>query len=554
MIGPLVENNQAPTLARKRSILIADDDAIFRTVASTLVRKWGYECVTAADGEAALEILTQPEAPTIAVLDWLMPKVTGTEICRRVRNSSTRQYIYFMLVSARDGRDDSLEGLRSGADTYLSKPLDAEEFCAKLEIASRIVAMEESLRDAHAETELFINSVPSILIGTNTEGRITRWNSGAAVVFGIDKEGATSDPMNDALGAWWRDSGILKHIAEVLQTRLTCRVNLPFNRPDSQRLLGLSIHPLNSHLGAMIGSVITGSDVTDKSIIEDQLRQAQKLEAIGQLAAGIAHEINTPAQFVSDNVTFLKESWEGVAPLLSFAQSVPVSGSPPASAADLAQFHGIAAKLDLSYLLPEVPRALEQTLDGLQRIKKIVRAIKEFSHASSNQKRHTDLNAAIQTTVTVSRSEWKYVADLETDLDPNLPFVPCVADQINQAVLNIIVNAAHAIAEVVGDGAGQKGRIVIRTRYDEECAEIIISDTGKGIPEDIRPRVFEPFFSTKQVGKGTGQGLALAHTIIVKEHNGRIWFESESGRGTTFFIRLPLTAATGTEPAEAAEK
>jgi signal transduction histidine kinase len=167
--------------------------------------------------------------------------------------------------------------------------------------------------------------------------------------------------------------------------------------------------------------------------------------------------------------------------------------------------------------------------------------MKAFSHRSSGEKQATDINAAILTTITISRSEWKYVAEVDTDLAADLPLVPCVIDQLNQAVLNIIVNAAHAIAEVVKDGARGKGRITVRTRRDGDWAEIAISDTGNGIPEQIRNRVFEPFFSTKDVGKGTGQGLALAHTVVVKEHGGKIWFESEPGRGTTFFMQLPLT-------------
>jgi signal transduction histidine kinase len=280
--------------------------------------------------------------------------------------------------------------------------------------------------------------------------------------------------------------------------------------------------------------------------MEDQLRQAQKLEAIGQLAAGIAHEINTPTQFVSDNVTFLKDSWSGLSTLFASAHRL-ASGKPTPSPSpdDLLQFETIAEKVDLEYYLHEIPKALDETLDGLQRISKIVRAIKEFSHPGTEEMRPTDINSAIQTTLTVSRNEWKYIADLETDFDPELPMVPCIASHFNQAMLNIIVNAAHAIAEVVGDGDGSRGRISVRTRSDGHWAEIAISDSGVGIPEEIRGRIFEPFFSTKQVGKGTGQGLGLTHAIIVKEHHGQIWFESKPGAGTTFFIRIPLSVETG---------
>jgi PAS domain S-box-containing protein len=529
---------------QKRSILVADDDLMFRTVASELVRSWGYDCFTAVDGNGALQLLQQKTPPTIAILDWLMPGITGTEVCRLIRASDPRQYTYFILVSARDRKQDSIEGLRSGADTYINKPLDAEELRAKLEIANRILLMEESLRDLHAETELFINSVPSILIGTDHEGKITRWNSGAQAIFGVDRQNAREQPLS-ALPFWGKDSGTERDLVDALKSGLTCQLSLPFYRDEEQRLVGLTIHPLRSHIGALVGSIVIGADVTERRIAEDQLRQTQKLEAIGQLAAGIAHEINTPTQFVGDNLSFLEDLWPAVAELLASARLLGQSSSASSglSASHLADFQRIADTVDLEYLLLEVPRAISESHEGLQRTRKIVQAMKEFSHRGSNEKRDTDINAAIQMTITVSRSEWRYVADVVTDLDPNLPTVPCVVDHFNQAMLNIIVNAAHAIGDVIGDREQIKGRIAITTRRDGDAVVIQVADTGGGIPEEIRSRVFEPFFSTKQVGKGTGQGLALAHSAIVKEHEGKIWFESEAGKGTTFYIRLPLATA-----------
>jgi two-component system NtrC family sensor kinase len=515
---------------------------MFRTVASELVRSWGYDCVTARDGEAALHILQQSAPPTIAILDWLMPGINGTEICNRIRSSDPPQYTYFILVSARDGRQDSIEALRSGADTYILKPLDAEELRAKLEIANRILLMEESLRDLHAETELFLNSVPSILIGTDLAGKITRWNRGAEEIFGVERHSAQDRELTE-LSFWKQDSKIQRELENALNSGLSCHLNVPFYRNDIPRLAGLTIRPLRSHVGALVGTIVIGADVTEKAVVEEQLRQTQKLEAIGQLAAGIAHEINTPTQFVGDNLSFLEDLWPAVAELLA---SVRALRKAPArsdlAASHIAEFQKLADTVDLEYLLLEVPKAISDSREGLQRTRKIVQAMKEFSHRGSNERRDTDINAAIQTTITVSRSEWRYVADVDTNLDPDLPPVPCVVDQFNQAILNIIVNAAHAIADVIGDSEQQKGRITISTRRDGDSVEIKIADTGGGIPEEIRNRVFEPFFSTKQVGKGTGQGLALAHSAIVKEHDGKIWFDC-SEIGTTFYIRLPLTVA-----------
>ena len=524
----------------KRDILVADDDAIFREVASDLVMSWGYNCITAVDGSAALHILEQETPPTIAVIDWLMPGITGTEICRRMRAGRPGQYIYFILVSGRDGRQDSVEGLRSGADTYITKPLDADELRAKLEIAIRILTMEESLRDLNAETELFINSVPSILVGTDVEGRISRWNSGATEAFGLSRESVAGLTL-DACGAWANESNLAQEVREVMSTGVVRYKTVPFTREGTPRLAGLTVHPVRSHVGATAGSVIVGADITEKRLQEDHLRQAQKLEAIGQLAAGIAHEINTPTQFVSDNIAFLKDSWSRVQEVLGFIRGLRHYGDPDAKGIteeDIGEFKKLEEKLDLDYLVREVPQAIDDAEAGLRRTSSIVRAMKEFSHPGPDQKAPADINAAIQTTITVSRSEWKYVAEVKTDLDPELPRVTCVIGQLNQVVLNIIVNAAHAIAEAAVGGA--MGNIEIRTRRSGEGAEISISDSGKGIPEEIRARVFEPFFTTKDVGKGTGQGLALAHTAIVKEHQGRIWFESVVGSGTTFFLWLPL--------------
>jgi signal transduction histidine kinase len=201
---------------------------------------------------------------------------------------------------------------------------------------------------------------------------------------------------------------------------------------------------------------------------------------------------------------------------------------------------GLFKEADGEFLIEEVPKAIEQTLEGLERISTIVRSMKEFAHPGPDSKTPTDLNRAIENTVIVAKNEWKYVAEVATDLDPQMPAVPCVPGEINQVLLNIIVNAAHAIAGVVKEGQGSKGLIRIRTRLVGQNAEIRISDTGTGIPHAIRDRIFDPFFTTKAPGKGTGQGLAIAYRVIVDKHGGQLSVESEEGSGTTFIIRLPL--------------
>jgi PAS domain S-box-containing protein len=302
-----------------------------------------------------------------------------------------------------------------------------------------------------------------------------------------------------------------------------------------------AITPILDTHGSIASFLAVKEDITERRALEAELRQAQKLEGIGQLAAGVAHEINTPIQFVTDNLTFLHESWEASFSLLErYRGTVNRSAMPsPELVQDLAQAEQLC---DLEFIRDEVPRAIAQSLDGTRRVAKIVRAIREFSHPDLADKTEADLNEGIASTIVIARNEWKYVADLVTDLDSTLPLVICYPGDVNQVVLNLIVNAAHAIKAKLNNTL--KGRIVVRTRKSGAFAEISVSDTGTGVPEAIRTRIFEPFFTTKEVGTGTGQGLALAHTVVVKKHQGKIWFDTELGCGSTFFIHLPLHAAS----------
>lgn len=412
---------------------------------------------------------------------------------------------------------------------------------AGVEITNPISA-EAALRAEHAESELFINSVPSILIGTDARGIITRWNLAAANTFGLGAAAVCGKSLAQC-GIKWTSSHISEeidswaHLGEAAQ-----RVDLLFERDGAQHFLGLTIKPVTFANQKSVGLLITGADITERRCLEDQLRQAQKLEAIGQLAAGIAHEINTPIQYVGDNTIFVKQSWSNIDQLARAAQLLDRESQtgtiPPEAVAALSRS---VKNADLEYLLEEIPKAIEQSLEGVQRVAKIVRAMKEFSHPGSEEKTALDINRAIETTITVARNEWKYVSEVVTCLDPGLPLVPCHGAEFNQVILNLLINAAHAIRAVVGDGSSGKGKILVSTRTDENCVEIAIQDTGCGIPKNIQSRIFEPFFTTKPVGQGTGQGLALAHTIVVRRHSGALWFETIENKGTTFFIRLPIS-------------
>ncbi len=275
--------------------------------------------------------------------------------------------------------------------------------------------------------------------------------------------------------------------------------------------------------------------------LQTQLLGAQKLESIGRLAAGIAHEINTPIQYVGDNVNFLMEAFDDILGALRKYEELYrhcERERPPQQLLDEVQ--QVAEAADLEFLAKEVPQAIDQARDGVGRISGIVLAMKSFSHPGSEEKTAVDLNECLTSTFTVCRNEWKYVAELESDLCPDLPPLLCYPGELNQVFLNIIVNAAQAIAEVVGDGSGGKGKISVKNRRDGDWIDITISDTGGGIPESIRHRIFDPFFTTKEPGEGTGQGLAIAHSVVVGKHAGELKVTGKPGEGTTFVIRLPL--------------
>lgn len=286
---------------------------------------------------------------------------------------------------------------------------------------------------------------------------------------------------------------------------------------------------------------VVAHDLSNRKRLETQLAHARKMEAVGQLAAGIAHEINTPIQYVSENAKFLRDSFSSLEEFFEATLTlVDAFGDEPLEPALVDRIKKAVHEADLDYLRDEMPTAIEQSLEGTQRVATIVQSMKEFSHPGTKQKSVVDLNHAIQSTITVARGEWKRVADLETDFDNELPPVPCLPGELNQSILNLIVNAAHAIESARQQDETSPGRITVRTRQVDPWAEIRISDTGTGISKKEQGKIFDPFYTTKPIGKGTGQGLAITHAVVVEKHGGTISVESEVGRGTTFTIRIPL--------------
>ena len=538
-------------------ILIAEDDRVTHTLLEGILARWGYEVVVTTNGHQAWEVLKGQDAPPIAILDWMMPEIDGIEVCRRVREREGVAYTYLILLTAKSHKADLVTGLTAGADDYIIKPFDHQELWSRLRVGERMIALEqelaqkirdlegaeESLRRSHAETSQFLNAIQSILIGVDAQGKIIWWNHAAQKIFAMEEAEVVGKSLN-ACGAHWNFPDITARLAEMVSQQEPVYLNdvLLRRAQEEEAILGFALHPFKQGPEGASGGLLIGVDVTQRRILEAQLCQAQKLESIGQIAAGIAHEINTPTQYVGDNTRFIRDAFTDIQTVLEkfteLLESVRGGSLRPEL---IAEVERELQATDIEYLSEEVPHAIEQSLEGVSRIARIVQSMKDFAHPGSGEKMSADINKAIESTITVARNEWKYVAEMETHFDKALPPVPCLLGEFNQVILNMIINATHAIADVVGDGSQGKGKITVTTaKVDDAWVEVRVADTGTGIPVEARSRIFDPFFTTKEVGKGTGQGLAISHTVIVEKHGGQLSFETEMGRGTAFIIRLPL--------------
>ena len=397
---------------------------------------------------------------------------------------------------------------------------------------------EEALRTSEERYRELFENASDLVYTTDLEGRLTSLNRVAEQTLGYSREEAAQMNLRQLVNP--------RHWQRVEQTRerllagdSAVTLELEITAKDGRRVM-LEVNPRLIYKGGKpVGMQGIGRDITGREEREMELRHAQKLESVGRLASGIAHEINTPIQFVGDNTRFVQDSFRGLQTLLSKYQELRDAAASGAVSPDvLAAVRRVEEESDCAYLLEEIPKALTQTLDGVTRVATLVRAMKDFAHPESKEKAAADLNKALLSTLAVARNELKCVADVEADLG-DLPLVVCNISDLNQVFLNLLVNAAHAIGDVVKD-TGKKGKIRVCTVAEGKTVLVTITDTGCGIPEGIRTKVFDPFFTTKGVGCGTGQGLAIARSVVVERHKGTLTFESEVGKGTSFYVRLPV--------------
>lgn len=396
--------------------------------------------------------------------------------------------------------------------------------------------LADRARQQAAQIRAIVDHVGEGIITYDDSGAILSFNVAAENIFGCSAEQARTRRIDEFVPS----INLQNKPATETPTR-DGRPALPFEQTGVK--LDGSEFPIEvtisqfSHEGQQVWTALI-RDRTARRQLEQQLSHVQKMESVGQLAAGIAHEINTPMQFVGDNTRFLNDAFADIENLFATCQQLIESTEQPAQQEQLIQrIEQVAGRMDLAYLRREIPAATKQSLDGIERITSIVQALKEFSHPGDSNKVALDLNQAIRNSIEVSRNQWKFIANVETDLDPKLPTAMSYPGEFNQVILNLLINAAQAIEE---KHAGETGEIKISSRFQNGQAVIVISDNGIGMTEDVRAKIFDPFFTTKPLGKGTGQGLAICYAVIVDKHGGHISCESKVGVGTTFSIHLPI--------------
>ncbi len=455
-------------------------------------------------------------------------------------------------------RPDSSDSGGSECVVRLQKRIDhllAEIDALKTSHADAVAAAVQEREQRLQEQEEHLQHLRAVMMSAadgivtaDAEGRIEWFNDRAGAIFGYLPSEVVGQPLSLLQPPNWRPER--PSLSECAVGRLRSgganMIEVEGRRKDGT-VFPLEISASRIDIGDRCCHAIICRDISERKAMEAQLRQAQKLESIGQLAAGIAHEINTPTQYIGDNIRFLDDAFRDLVQVISHCLQISRFQPGERSAEELlATIRAATESIEADFLCEEIPKAIEQALDGVERVAAIVRSMKEFSHLGSGERQALDVNRALQATVTVSRNEWKYVAEIDMQLAPDLPTILGYPSDCNQVFLNLIVNAAHAIGDKVRDRSGEKGRISIATVRDGPWVVVTIRDTGTGIPPEIRERVFDPFFTTKPVGRGTGQGLAIARSIIVDKHRGQISFESEVGQGTTFVIRLPIQPVEGT--------
>lgn len=547
----MVEHSQIERPEEGR-ILIVDDSPVMQLLLKSLLKKAGYTPFVVGLGAEAYP-MAKKQRPHLILLDVMLPDLSGYEVCKILKENDDTKDIPVVFVTSLVDADECIKGLQLGALDFVSKPIQKKILLIKVATFVHLCRDDRLLKTMHDELKQSASSLKQFLqaldnasdavVITNPDGEITYYNS----LFKSLVRYSPKTKADQKIFAYFKDEESFSHDFSEVLAGVPSKIDTVLERDATQVAVRMKCSRILDEDGIANGLMFLIVDRTarnkadaERKRLETDLYQAQKLESVGELAAGIAHEINTPIQFVGDNLHFMQDSVQSLFSLQQVQNTL--LNTVKQGALDSAVTDAVDQALelaDIEYLQEELPLAISQSIEGVGRVSSIVRAMKDFAHPGSTEKTPVDLNKAIQTTITVAGNKWKYVATLVTEFDESLPLVPCLVSAFNQVVLNLIVNASDAIGDCVGS-TGDKGEIRISTRCVENYVEVRVQDTGGGIPKKIQSRIFDPFFTTKEQGKGSGQGLAIGRGIIVNKHKGKFLFETEEGTGTTFIIQLPV--------------
>ncbi len=560
------------------NVLIVDDEEMVRHLLNRILTDSGYHCSMASDAAEARVCLKQ--TPFDMVLsDLQMPGESGLDLIRFIRSEHPETAV--IIVTVVEDMEIAREAIALDLYGYIIKPVDTSQIliCVdnalrrrELELKEKAYhqMLEDRIRDRTLELQkivqeletarkekedaanqlykqlfflqILLDAIPAPIFYKDRQGIYRGGNVAFEAYSGVPKDQIVGKTVFDIAPP---ELAKVYHQADM---KLIQEANRQVYEMSVKFADG-SLHDVvfhkdvykdaEGHIAGIVGVIL---DITERKHLEKKLLQAQKLESIGRLAAGIAHEINTPAQYVRDNLRFLEDALGDLRPVLDFVMRLPEKvkkGNPGTEIMDDIEL--LLKTSDMEYLLTEIPQSITQSLEGINHVSKIVLSMRDFSRPDRSEKTAVDLNKAIESSITISQNEWKKsVAGVETDFDATLPSVLCLGGEMNQVFLNLIINAAHAVEKAEYKTDGTKGTISVSTRKKNDSVEIRFSDNGYGIPESIRHRIFDPFFTTKEVGRGIGQGLNVAYRIVTELHGGSMDFNTEEGKGTTFTIRIPI--------------
>lgn len=403
----------------------------------------------------------------------------------------------------------------------------------EMELAKNLVELR------HAENEKLLSAISSIFIAVDSNGKIFQWNKPAENFFGIPFGKAIKKAFTEVLKDCISENK-LNEITEMGLNQDQSSKTIEFSvdlKPGGKgvRVLASGISPIRDSAGRTLGFLLLAEDITNRKEEEMLRNLSKKLESLGQMASTIAHEIKTPLQYIGHNAQFVSDSFNEVVQFYEMINDTSVDLGKNKNKKIPKKIKEYIEEHDMEFIMEEIPKASEQIISGVTRVSDIIQSMNEFSHPGKGIKDKADINQLLKSTLVMVQSKIKKNADIQLELSEELPRIPCYAGELNQVFMNILINALDAIIE-----SGKWGLIKISTHVEGTEVVIAISDTGCGISIESQDHIFNPFFTTKEVGKGTGQGLSLAHNVIIEKHKGKLDFTSQECKGTTFYIYLPI--------------